>query len=128
MKNRAQRRIERKRKKEARQNARSRQLPSKGVPVDIFSLAPDNSYSTPEFAARGYYVDQPFRCQSCGKEQVWTAHQQKWWYEVAKGGRWTVARLCRTCRQRERARREGAKKIHLEGIARKKAKKASPSA
>ena len=46
----------------------------------------------------------PFECKSCGKGQVWTASQQKWWYETAKGAVWTPARRCRPCRARERKR------------------------
>ena len=52
---------------------------------------------------RGHYVDEPFVCQGCGTSQIWTAAQQKWWYEVAKGSVFSTARLCRSCRQQERA-------------------------
>ncbi len=34
----------------------------------------------------GWYRDDPFECAGCGKLEIWTATQQKWWYEVAKGG------------------------------------------
>lgn len=87
--------------------------------VDMSELAPDNSYDAPDFILRGYYVDLPFKCKRCGKEQVWTAAQQKWWYEVAKGNRWTTAKFCRPCRQRERNRRDEARRVHLDGIAEK---------
>jgi hypothetical protein len=30
------------------------------------NLRPTNSYSTPDFVLRGYYVDFPFKCKSCG--------------------------------------------------------------
>jgi len=43
------------------------------------------SYRVPEFIDRGYYLDQEFVCKDCGKHEVWTATQQKWWYEVAGG-------------------------------------------
>jgi len=84
---------------------------AQSLPVDKSQLAPDGSYSVPLFVARGYYVDVPFPCQDCGVPQVWTAAQQKWWYEVAKGSVWTIASRCRPCRRRlreeraERARR-----------------------
>lgn len=90
-----------------------------GVGVDKTALAPDSSYGVPEFVSRGYYVDLPFACKDCGKAEVWTASQQKWWYEVAKGGVWTTARRCRPCRHKERERREEARRVHLEGLARK---------
>jgi hypothetical protein len=53
----------------------------------------------------GWYRDYPFVCKDCGKLEVWTAAQQKWWYEVAKGEILTVATRCRACRkaQREKA-------------------------
>jgi len=87
--------------------------------VDTTALAPNNSYGAPAFVTRGYYVDEPFRCQGCGKDEVWTATQQKWWYEVAKGYAWSTARLCRPCRRAEQARRAEARRVHLEGVARK---------
>ena len=74
------------------------------VLVNPENLRRNNSYGTPEFLRRGYYVDLPFNCKSCGVAQVWTETQQKWWYENAKGDVWTVAVLCRPCRRRERGR------------------------
>ena len=90
-----------------------------GERVDVAALAPDGSYGVPTFVTRGYYVDRPFTCNDCGKAEVWTATQQKWWYEVAKGGVWTTARRCRPCRRLERERRQEARRVHVEGLARK---------
>lgn len=56
------------------------------VPVNEAALVPYNSYGSPDFVTRGYYLDRPFRCAACGTDQVWTARQQKWWYETARGG------------------------------------------
>ena len=75
------------------------------VLVNLDKLAPDNSYDWPEFKLRGHYLDKPFTCQDCGKPQVWTATQQKWWYEVARGEIHSVASRCRACRRKERERR-----------------------
>ncbi len=88
--------------------------------VDKTALAPHGSYDVPLFVQRGYYMDLPFTCKDCGKQEVWSATRQKWWYEVAKGNVWTTACRCRPCRQRERARREAARRVHLEGLARKR--------
>ena len=93
---------------------------ARGVSVNRELLAPHGSYSEPEFVTRGFYVDQPFQCVHCGKEEVWTAAQQKWWYEVAKGNVFTTARRCRACRRRERDRREESRRAHLEGFADKR--------
>jgi hypothetical protein len=92
------------------------------VRVNAAALAPNNSYGAPRFVRRGYYSDEPFRCSGCGADQVWTARQQKWWYEVAKGYVYSTARLCRPCRRREQARRTEARRVHLEGVRRKKAR------
>jgi hypothetical protein len=72
-----------------------------GIPVNPGELAPYN-YGSPDFVARGFYADRPFECENCGEPQVWTAEQQKWWYEVAKGSVYSYAKLCRPCRQASR--------------------------
>ena len=85
-------------------------------------LRPTNSYDTPDYVRRGYYVDKPFTCKGCGKQELWSATQQKWWYETAKGDVWTTATRCRLCRRRERERKNEARRVHLEGIARRNQK------
>ncbi|HLN87167.1 MAG TPA: zinc-ribbon domain containing protein [Candidatus Limnocylindrales bacterium] len=94
--------------------------PVLGPPVNEALLAPNNSYGAPDFVYRGYYVDRPFRCVDCGKDEVWTGTQQKWWYEVAKGFAYSSAIRCRLCRRKERHRRDDARGVHLAGIERKK--------
>src|SRR6185503_11410423 len=97
-----------------------RQLrPVLGPPVNEELLAPNNSYGAPDFVYRGYYVDRPFRCVDCDKEEVWTGTQQKWWYEVAKGFAYSTAIRCRLCRREERQRRDEARRVHLAGLERK---------
>jgi hypothetical protein len=93
------------------------------VAVDRAKLAPSGSYSRPEYVLRGTYRPVPFVCKSCGKEEVWTPGQQKWWYEIAQGDRFAGPKFCRPCRAKERARRTEARRVHLEGVARKAAEK-----
>ncbi|KQX24433.1 zinc-ribbon domain containing protein [Variovorax sp. Root434] len=50
-----------------------------------------------------FYVARPFTCRDCGAEELWTAKQQKWWYEVVHGHIDSRAVRCLACR---RARRE----------------------
>lgn len=57
---------------------------------------PNNSWGPPITA----YIDLAFRCRDCGKEEVWTAEQQKWYYEEAKGSLYAIAVRCRNCRNR----------------------------
>ncbi|MGY4571041.1 hypothetical protein ACVWY5_004111 [Bradyrhizobium sp. USDA 3256] len=90
------------------------------VAVVTSALAPSNSYSTPDFVLRGTYRPEPFVCKDCGVAEVWTPLQQKWWYETAKGDVFTKAARCRACRSKERARKSAARRVHLEGLARKK--------
>lgn len=86
--------------------------------VNLALLQPSHSYGEPDFVKRGYYRDEAFTCRDCGKKEIWTATQQKWWYEIAKGDVWTTAIRCRPCRRRERERREEARRIHLAGVLR----------
>jgi hypothetical protein len=110
-------------RRKARQHQRRAGRTAAGmVTVNVSALAPNNSYGVPRFVERGYYTDQPFKCAGCGVDQVWTARQQKWWYEVAKGYVYASAKLCRPCRRREQARRKEARRVHLEGIARKRSR------
>ena len=82
---------------------------------DAALLAPFNSYGVPDFVARGYYVDMPFTCRDCGKQEVWPADRQKWWYEVGKGSVFANANRCKACRQSERERVAQARRIQLQG-------------
>lgn len=86
--------------------------------VNEILFAPYDGYGNhkPGFLIRGYYWDKPFTCRDCGVAEVWTARQQKWWYEQAKGGILTTAIRCRACRKKEQARRSQARRIHLDGI------------
>ena len=36
------------------------------VLVNPMNLSPTNSYGTPDFVTRGYYLDMPFACKTCG--------------------------------------------------------------
>jgi Probable zinc-ribbon domain len=99
--------------------ARWKQMEARGVLVNAAALAPNKSYGAAAFVYRGYYVDVPFRCKDCGKDEIWTATQQKWWYEVAKGFAYSTAIRCRACRRKQQAHRTASRRTHLEGVARK---------
>ncbi len=69
-------------------------------PADVAVLARrNNTYG----ALPTYYVDRAFVCRDCGSEEVWTAKQQKWWYEVVQGPIDSTAVRCLACRRARRA-------------------------
>lgn len=95
-------------------------IPVNAVRCNPEALAPSSSYYTVlPFVDRGYYIDLPFQCVECQKQEIWMATQQQWWYEVAKGNVLSFAVRCRACRQMERNRKIEARRVHLEGLARK---------
>jgi hypothetical protein len=67
-----------------------------------------------------YYRDTLFTCKDCGEQDLWTAKQQQRWYEEQGGEIEAIAIRCRACRRKDKLRRDTARKIHLEGIARKR--------
>jgi len=42
-------------------------------------------------------------CEDCGRQEVWTARQQKWYYEVVKVSLYARAVRCLDCRRRRRS-------------------------
>ena len=88
-----------------RRRIRSRNKKIDRLPVDSSKLNMGNTYdSAPE-----YYYDIQFTCCDCGSEEVWTAEQQKWWYEDVGGYFFATAVRCRPCRQKERERKKEAR-------------------
>lgn len=96
---------------------RAPQRPPGAVEADPAALAHCNTYGLLPL----YYVDIAFTCRDCGSQELWTAKAQKWWYEVAKGNINSTAVRCRPCRRREQARRDEARRVHLEGLRRRDA-------
>lgn len=88
----------RKRKKQAMAKSLKypRGIPDGAIAADCSRQVPDNSY----MSRITYYVDKHFTCIDCGSDETWTAKQQKWYYEVAKGTLYATAVRCRDCRNR----------------------------
>lgn len=72
------------------------------APADTALLARHNNTYGP---LPTFYADKVFLCRDCGEEQVWTAKQQKWWYEVRLGAIDSTAVRCLPCRRARRAQR-----------------------
>ena len=75
------------------------------LPVDETKLNMGNTYSSPP----EYYYDISFTCCDCHSEEIWSAEQQKWWYEDAGGYFFAGAVRCRTCREIQRERKRVAR-------------------
>jgi hypothetical protein len=87
-------------------------IPRGALRADPAKLVHDGTYGPrPRF-----YVDTRFTCMDCGRHEVWTAFQQKWWYEEAKGKIDSRANRCRECRRKRRMRRSQDRRVHMEGL------------
>lgn len=121
MKSSKQRRLEIKAKRRERAEAHKvnvfdvlAKLPDGAIKANHTELAHNNTYGRfPEF-----YVDTPFVCVDCGSREVWTAKQQKWWYEIAKGTINSKAMRCRPCRNKLRDEKNEQRK-HMEEMAKR---------
>jgi len=89
-------------------------LPQGAIPANHEELKHNNTYGFfPE-----YYADILYTCCDCGLEEIWTAKQQKWWYEVAKENIYSSAVRCYGCRKKRRDAKAKQKK-HIEEMATK---------
>lgn len=70
--------------------------PLRGIRADLSKQVPNNSWGPPVTA----YYDISFRCCDCGNEETWTAEQQKYFYEEAKGSLYAKAVRCHECRKK----------------------------
>jgi hypothetical protein len=91
-----------------------KQLPEGAVKSDLERLTHNNTY---DLLPR-YYVDIPFVCRDCGAEEVFTAKQQKWWYEIKQANINSGAVRCYACRKRIRDEKVAQKK-HMEDLAKR---------
>jgi len=89
----------------------------KRIKANLSKQAPNNSYSPPL-----YYEDMEFTCRDCGVACVWTAEQQRLWYEEWGGPVQSTAVRCRACRQKV-ARAKIEQKRHMAEMAKRKKKR-----
>ncbi len=91
-----------------------KEFPNGAILADPEELKHNNTYGIlPQ-----YYVDKAFTCRDCGTEEIWTAKQQKWWYEVVKGHFCSTAVRCSRCRIRIRTEKMKQKQ-HMEEMAKR---------
>jgi len=74
------------------------------LPADPAKLDHINTYcGLPE-----YYLDKPFRCRDCGREEIWKAADQKWYYEEQKAHMDATAIRCHDCRKARKVKQRGS--------------------
>ena len=61
------------------------------IPEDAIPAVTPNSI-------RLYYRDEEVTCCECGKQEIWKAEDQQWYFEIAHGSVFSKAIRCRTCR------------------------------
>jgi|GEM_PF-997083 len=71
-----------------------------GVEIPRGAVLADKSQQAGVGERRLFYVDKPFDCVDCGNAEVWSAQDQKWYYEVAKGSLYATAIRCSDCRRK----------------------------
>jgi Probable zinc-ribbon domain len=76
-------------------------IPENAIPASLELQNQNGTWDPPLF-----YSDTPFVCKDCGKQEIWTATQQRWYYEIAKGPVQAKATRCRPCRTLHRAKIE----------------------
>jgi len=87
-------------------------MPKGALKADHSQLAHNNIYGLlPQF-----YIDKAYKCRDCGSDEIWTAKQQKWWYETVKGHIDSTAVRCRRCRNIIKKQKFEQKK-HMEEMA-----------
>lgn len=74
-----------------------------------------------------FYADLACTCNTCGAAYVWTAKQQKWWYEVAHGPIYSGASGCADCR-RQRRLTKAADPFHQSAVQLRTLAQANPDA
>jgi len=72
-----------------------------------------------------FYRDRWFDCRDCGTRELWTAKQQQRWYEEQGGEIEAIAIHCNACRRKEKLRRAEARRVHVEGLERKRTAQAN---
>ena len=72
----------------------------------------------------GFYYDTPYICRTCGEVKIWTALQQKYWFEEKKGRSDTSAIYCLECREKYSQKKAEARRISAESLAKKRARQA----
>lgn len=70
------------------------------IPQNALAANPDAQNHHGGYSGKFYYQDIHYTCAGCGKPGVWTAQQQKRYFEVQKGNIYNVPKWCYKCHSR----------------------------
>ena len=80
------------------------EIPEGVLAADLSQQATRGGYS----GIRYFYKDVEFICKGCGKKDVWTAEQQKRYYEDQKGNIYNEATWCHDCHTKRMKKKQEA--------------------
>jgi hypothetical protein len=67
------------------------------IPKDVLPSDPDSQKHGGGYSAKFFYKDIHYTCEGCGKKEVWTAQQQKKYFEIQKGNIYNEPKWCYDC-------------------------------
>ena len=67
------------------------------IPQNALAANPDAQNHQGGYSAKFYYQDIHYTCAGCGRPGVWTAQQQKKYFEVQKGNIYNEPKWCYKC-------------------------------
>jgi hypothetical protein len=80
------------------------------IPKDALPADPNSQNRGQGYAIKFYYKDISYTCAGCGTKGIWTAAQQKKYFEVQKGNIYNVPKWCHECHSR-RMLEKGARSL-----------------
>lgn len=83
--------------RKAKQSARRKQKRSREIPKGAIHANVEEQAQPESMSARRFYKDITFVCRGCGEPGVWTAQQQKRYFEEQKGNTYNKPTWCTPC-------------------------------
>jgi hypothetical protein len=77
------------------------QVPADAIPASLEVISRWRSSSS-TFSRDPFYRDIHFTCEDCGRKSIWSAQDQRHWYEVLHGSPYSEARRCSECRKKRK--------------------------
>jgi hypothetical protein len=76
------------------------------LPKNSLAADPDAQDHGGGYSAKFYYRDIHYTCAGCGKPGIWTAEQQKRYFEMQKGNIYNKPKWCYECHMRRKKNKD----------------------